>query len=218
MNLKKFNIYKNALYFDIASGLLLVAGLIIGLILGLNSIMTFQTSAILKTVIAVLIFMLIVFVYGFRRYDVYTGFTMVMGISFNVMLTTAMVCIFRMPVDESLMMVMLVVCTISAFNLFILFANKKEFKKTDNREKLVNELVCSKFKTLVLMNCTFVAVLILLIFTFDASILMFIRPMLVGIVVCLYSSIFMVAPFWGYFVKEKQAKKQVSETEVDYIK
>ena len=206
MNLKKFNVYKNSLYFDIASGLLLIAGLVVGLILGLNSIMTFNSSAILKTVIAVLIFMLIVFVYGWRRYDAYTGFTMVLGISFNVMLTTALVCIFRMPVDESLMMVMLVVCTLSALNLFILFANKKEFKKTDNREKLVNDLVYSKSKTLVLINCSLVAVLIALIFTFDAAILMFIRPMLVGVVVCLYSSIFMVLPFWGYFVKEKQAK------------
>ena len=140
MNLKKFNVYKNSLYFDIASGVLLLAGLVVGLILGLNSIMTFGSSAILKTVIAVLVFMLIVFVYGWKRYEAYTGFTMVLAIAHNVMLTTALVCIFRMPVDESLMMVMLIVCALTTINLFVLFANKKEYKTTDNREKLVNEL------------------------------------------------------------------------------
>ena len=130
MNLKKFNVYKNSLIFDIASGVLLLAGLVVGLILGLNSIMSFNSSAILKTVIAVMIFMLIVFVYGWKRYEAYTGFTMVLAIAHNVMLTTALVCIFRMPVDESLMMVMLIVCALSAICSFILFANKKEYKQT----------------------------------------------------------------------------------------
>lgn len=218
MNLKKFNVYKNALYFDIASGILMLAGLIVGLLVGFNSILSFNTNAILKTVLAVFVFMLVVFFYGWKRYEAYTGFTMVLAIGHNVMLTTALVTIFRLQIDESLMMVMLIVCALTALNCFILFENKKEYKTTANRENLVNGLVDSKLKTLVLINGLILAVCIVLVITFNASILMFIRPMLVGIVVTAYSSIFMVAPFWGYFVKEKKVKNQVNQAEIDYIK
>ena len=218
MNSKKFNVYKSAVGFDIASGLLLIAGLVVGIILGFSSTIVVSSSAILNTVIATLIFMLVLFIYLAVRYEAYTGFTAILAVAHNVMLTTALVCIFRLPINDSFMMVIMAVCGLTAINNLVLFANKKEYHKTENREQLVNSMVGEKLKSLILINCVIFTAVMLMIFTFDKSIIMFVRPMLISIIATMYSSIFMVAPFWGYFVKEKKVRKQDNLVEKDYIK
>lgn len=216
MNSKKFNVYKSAIGFYIASGLLLIAGLVVGIIFGFSSSIAISSTAILNTVIATLIFMLVLFIYLSIRYEAYTGFTAVLAVAHNVMLTTALVCIFRMPISDSFMAVIMAVCGLTAVNILVLFANNKEYQKTENRELLVNSLVGEKLKTLILINCAIFVAVVLMILSFDNNIIMFVRPMLIGVVATAYSSIFMVASFWGYFVKEKKVKKQ--ELEKDYVK
>ncbi len=217
MNSKKFNVYKNAVYFDIASGILLIAGLVVGLILGLNSEVKIASSSILNTTLAVLVFEIILLIYVTVKYDFYTAFTMVLAVLHNVMLTVALVCIFRIPVTDSLTTAIMIVTGLTAVNLFILFAGKPDYKSTTNRESMVNDLVSSKLKTLVLLNCTILVTVIAMIFTFNTNIVMLVRPLLIGIVVTFYSTVFMCAPFCGYFIKEKKQRKQV-DLEQDYVK
>ena len=218
MNSKKFNVFKNAIYFDIASAILLVAGLIVGLVVGLNSAVHITNTAILNTVLAVLVFAIILFVYVTIKYDFYTAFTMILAIMHNIILTVALVCIFRIPVSYSLTTALLIVTGLTTLNLFIMFTGKSEFKSTTNREQLVNKMVADKLKTLVLINCTILVTAILMIFTFSTSVVMLVRPLLVGIVVTFYSTIFMCVPFWGYFIREKKQRKPVNLEEQDYIK
>lgn len=218
MNSRKFNIYKNALYFYIASGLLLVAGLVVGIVLGLKSDIIVAGSAILNTTLEVIVFSLIAFIFLTVKFDGYTGFTGVLAIAHNVTLTIALVSIFRIPVAENLAMTILIVCIVTIMNMLLIFENKKEeYKSTTNREKLVNNLVSQKFKTVLVVNCILFFTTILMIFSFEANIVSLVRTLLIGLVVCFYSAIFMVAPFWGRFVKERKDRKSV-KVEEDYIK
>lgn len=218
MNSRKFNIYKNALYFYIASGLLLVAGLVVGIVLGLKSDIVVAGSAILNTTLEVIVFSLIAFIFLTVKFDGYTGFTGILAIAHNVTLTIALVSIFRIPVAENLAMTILIICIVTIMNMLLIFENKKEeYKSTTNREKLVNNLVSQKFKTVLVVNCILFFTTILMIFSFEANIISLVRTLLTGLVVCFYSAIFMVAPFWGRFVKERKDRKSV-KVEEDYIK
>lgn len=218
MNSRKFNIYKNALYFYIASGLLLVAGLVVGIVLGLKSDIVVAGSAILNTTLEVIVFSLIAFIFLTVKFDGYTGFTGILAIAHNVTLTIALVSIFRIPVAENLAMTILIICIVTIMNMLLIFENKKEeYKSTTNREKLVNNLVSQKFKTVLVVNCILFFTTILMIFSFEANIISLVRTLLIGLVVCFYSAIFMVAPFWGRFVKERKDRKSV-KVEEDYIK
>lgn len=219
MNSKKFNVYKSAMYCYIISGILLIAGLVMGIVLGLNSSISISGSAILNSVLAVIIFALIALIYFSIRYSFYVGFTTLLAVFHNAMLTVALVAIIRIPVEESFMMVLLAVCAITVVMCAMILDDKRtDYHKTDNREKLVNELVASKLKALLLVFASLLVVAVAFIFTFEASMINIIRPLLVGLVVCLYSSVFMVTPFWGYFVKEKKVRKQVNLEEQDYVK
>lgn len=219
MNSRKFNIYKNAIFFYIASGVLLVAGLVVGIVLGLNSEIAISGRAILNTTLAVMVFALIAFIFLSVKFDPYLGFTGVLAIAHNVTLTLALVCIFRMPVAENLAMTILVVCAISVMNILLVFENKKEeYKSTTNRENLVNNLVSQKLKTVLVVNCIIFFTTIIMIFSFEADIIGLVRSLLIGIVTCVYSTIFMIAPFWGAFVKERKDRKSVKDIEEDYIK
>ncbi len=218
MNSRKFNIYKNAIYFYIASAVLLTAGLVVGIVLGLKSDIAISGRAILNTTLAVMVFSLIAFIFLTVKFDGYTGFTGVLAIVHNVILTVALTCIFRTPVNENLGITILIVCIVSIMNMLLMFENKKEeYKSTTNRENLVNNLVSQKFKTVLVVNCILFFTTILMIFSLEANIINLVRTMLVGIVVCFYSAIFMVAPFWGRFVKEKKDRKSVKVDE-DFIK
>lgn len=218
MNSRKFNIYKNAIYFYIASAVLLTAGLVVGIVLGLKSDIAISGRAILNTTLAVMVFSLIAFIFLTVKFDGYTGFTGVLAIVHNVILTVALTCIFRTPVNENLGITILIVCIVSIMNMLLMFENKKEeYKSTTNRESLVNNLVSQKFKTVLVVNCILFFTTILMIFSLEANIINLVRTMLVGIVVCFYSAIFMVAPFWGRFVKEKKDRKSVKVDE-DFIK
>lgn len=218
MNSRKFNIYKNAIYFYIASAVLLTAGLVVGIVLGLKSDIAISGRAILNTTLAVMVFSLIAFIFLTVKFDGYTGFTGVLAIVHNVILTVALTCIFRTPVNENLGITILIVCIVSIMNMLLMFENKKEeYKSTTNRENLVNNLVSQKFKTVLVVNCILFFTTILMIFSLEVNIINLVRTMLVGIVVCFYSAIFMVAPFWGRFVKEKKDRKSVKVDE-DFIK
>lgn len=218
MNSRRFNICKNALYFYIASGLLLLAGLVVGIVLGLKSDIAISGGAILNTTLAVIVFSLIAFIFLTVKFDGYTGFTGVLAIVHNVILTVALVSIFRIPVAENLAMTILIICIITIMNMLLIFENKKEeYKSTTNRENLVNNLVSQKFKTVLVVNCILFFTTILMIFSFEANIISLIRTLLIGLVVCFYSAIFMVPAFWGRFVKERKDRKSV-KVEEDYIK
>lgn len=219
MNSKKFNVYKSAKYSYIASAILLVAGLVMGIVLGLNSTITISGSAILNSVLSVIIFAVIALIYFSIKYSFYVGFTTLLAVFHNTMLVTALVAIIRIPVEELFMMVLLAVCAITVVMCAMILGDKRtDYHKTTDRENLVNELMASKLKSLLWVFTSLLVVTIAFIFTFEASMMNIIRPLLVGLVVCLYSSIFMVTPFWGYFVKEKKVRKQVNLEEQDYVK
>ena len=218
MNLNKFNLYKNSIFCYIASGVLLLAGLIIGIIFGLNTNLSVNGHTYLFTVLPVLIFSIIAFVYFAIRYEVYLAFTTVLAIVHNVLLLTALTTLFRIPVTESFTMAILVVCALTIVYNIILFKDvKEEDRKPADRAQMVNEKIGAKFKTLVLITAIIIVTTLLMFFTFEANIVNLIRPLLIGIIVTFYSSIFWVMPFWGHFVKERKVRKQEKQ-EVDYVK
>ena len=217
MNLKRFNLFKNSLYFYIASAVVLTAGLIVGLILGLNSQMVLGGQAYLYTILSVIVFSVVAFVYFAIKYEVFTAFTIVLSICFNVCLTTALASIIRTEVNETFVMAVMLVCVLTIASSIITFGRiTNEQRKPVDREKMVNQLVNEKLRTLVITMCTVIVILLCSIFIFDASAISFVRVALLGVVSCLYSSVFLVVPFWGRFVKEKK-NRRVNLGE-DYVK
>lgn len=218
MNLNKFNIYKNVIYCYIASGLLLFAGLIIGILFGLNTSLAINGHTYLFTVLPVIIFCIIAFIYFIIKKDGYMAFTTVLAIVHNVLLLTALVSLFRIPVTESYSMAVCFVCALTVIYSIILFNDvKDEDRKTTDRQVMVNNKVGLKFKTLVLISAILIATTLLMFFTFEASLVALVRPLLLGIIIVFYSSVFMVLPFWGRFVKERKVRKP-EKIEQDYVK
>lgn len=208
MNLNRYNIYKNAKYCMLASGIILLAGLIVGLIFGVSSEIVLGGSALLNATLAVMTFSIIVFIYTLLRYDPYTALTVVMSIVHNILLTLALTVILRIPIAENYTMQICVVTALSMINCLLLFSQVKEEQKSPlSKETTVNDITQQGIKPLLYVNIPLLIATLILSFVLETGVLSFVRPMLIGIIVSVYSAIFMSVTFWGYFVKEKKKRK-----------
>lgn len=219
MNLKKYNFYKNSLWSYIALGLILIAGLVVGLVLGMNASIDLSGSIYLKSVLSVLVFSVCAFIYTIIRHEVYMAITMVLSIMINSMLTVALITLIRVPVNDSITMCLMIVSALTVINNLMIFSEvKDEHKKPASKEEMVNSMIEHNFKNLLLVNSLILIATCFLLFIFNAEILEIGRMLLVGIVATFFVSVFCTVPFWGFFVKEKKKKKVDTNREVDYVK
>ena len=214
MKSHKYNFYKNSKYFIIASLLIALAGLIVGLTLKLNTVEAIGSSVIVNSTIITLVSMVITLVYFWIRYDLVTGFCYAFSIFFNISLMIALLAIIRTPITDNIVSVISMVILLTvAFNSLI-FYNTKDLKEEKlTKQDLVQKISEKSFKSVLLCFVMFLVVLLLSLIVYNYEIIMFVRPMLVGLTISAITTMFIIAPIWSYFYKEKTIrKKEVDET------
>ena len=212
MNSTKFNFYKNAKYFLIGFGLIMLAGLIVGLILGLNLVESLGGSVVMYFSIAFLIVMVIAFVYLSLRYDVLTAFCFVLSLFINTATVVALVAIIRVPVGDNFVSVLVLTSVLTFVENLILFSKIKTKKHEKyNRDIIVNNCIKDSLFNLLFVSILLVVCLTVCLALLDSNIYLFVRPMLISVVVCLISSIFINGAVWGYFYKDRPKKVKVKD-------
>ena len=214
MKSHKFNFYKSAKYFIIASLLIAIAGLVVGLVLNLNTVEAIGSSVIVSCTIISLVSMLITLIYFWIRYDLITGFCYAFSIFLNVSLLIALVSIIRTPIGDSIISVLSMVILLTILLNSIIFYNVRDLKEEKlPKQELVQKICIKSFKSLLLCYAMILIVLLLSLIVYNYEIVMFVRPMLIGLTVSAITSMFIVSPLWSYFYKEKTIrKKDVDET------
>lgn len=215
MNSNKFNFYKNAKYFLVASLLLLIAGLVVGLVVGLNLVEALGGSVIVYFAGITLLSMIFVFIYFMIRYDAVTAFCFSLAIFLNVALVIAICAIIRVPVSSAFISVLAVAMILTiVLNMFIFAKIKKRKEEKTQRAELVNQVIKSSLLSIliVVVACLFVSLAVLIII--DYEILSFVRPMLVALLVCAFTTVFITAPIWGFFYKDKPKRIKAKESDV----
>lgn len=212
MNSTKFNFYKNAKYILIGLGVVLLAGLIVGLVLGLNLAEALGGSSIVYFTLSILIIMVISFIYLLLRYDSVTAFCFALALFLNIATVIALVAIIRVPVADNFISVLLVTSVLTyVFNL-ILFSKIRLYKnEKENRDVVVNKSIKESFSYILLTTLAIAVVLILCLAILDTSIYLFVRPMLISLATCLVTTIFVSGPIWGFFYRERPKKVKAKD-------
>ena len=212
MNSTKFNFYKNAKYFLIAFGIILLAGLVMGLVLGLNLSEALGGSAIVYFTLSMLIIMVITFIYLTIRYDSITAFCFSFLEFLNIATVVALVAIIRVPVADNFISVLAVTFVITfAYNVILFSKIKLHKHEKNNRDVVVNNCIKESIKYFLFVTIIVTVLMLLSLIIFDTSIYLFVRPMLISIVVCLISAIFISCPIWGFFYKDRPKKVKVKD-------
>jgi preprotein translocase subunit SecF len=215
---KKYDFYKNSIYYLIANAVIVLAAIIVISICGFNYSTSIAGGKILlQSTLSVIISLLIVFLYVGLRYDFAKAFSIVLTATHNALLSTALIAIIRVPVTESIIMGLILLVGLSSVYTLILTDKLKDInlKKVDYNEIIKNS-ISSSIKQLVILSAVIVVLLLLSLITLSASMFNLIRILLVMVFVLIYSSLTIILPSWCYFSsKIKKVKKAKVDANVE---
>lgn len=210
MNSNKFNLYKNSIYFLIANGAVSLVALVIGLVFGVNYATSIEPGNLLfACVMTVLLSLVAIFLYVGFTTSFAKAFGVVLVVAHNVLLSTALITLVRIPVGESIVMAYALIVAISAIFAILPSAKlKAEDVKKQDKNQLSKNMTKSNFKAVVI---TSVAIVVLLVFGLVvASQTMFdlVREFLVMTLVIIYGAFTIQNPIMCYFISKINSKKK----------
>ena len=211
---KKYDFYKNSIYFLIANAVLLFASIIVASIWGFNYNSSVAGGSLLfQSVMSVLISLVVVFIYVGIRYDFAKAFSIVLTVVHNVLLSTAIIAIIRVPVTESIVMGFILLTGLSTVFTLILTEKLKDvnLKKADYNQ-IIKSSINSSIKQLVLLSAIVVAILFLSLLVLNASTISLVRMFCIMLCVLIYSALTLILPSWCYFSSKI---KKVKRAKVD---
>ena len=210
MNLNKFNFYKNSLYFLIANAVLCLVAIVIGFVFGVNYHTFIPAgnllfSAVMASILSlVAIFLLIGFTTNFAK-----AFSVVLIVVNNLLLSTALIILLRVPISESLTMGYILLIAITT--LFALLSTNKfeniNFKKED-KNQLIKKSLCENSKVVLITSFMVVAVLLLSLIIASNSMFDLVREFLVMMAVIVYSYLTVQLPIVCYISTKIVTKKK----------
>lgn len=204
MNSNKFDFYKNSLYFLIANGIVSLVGIILMIALGFNLDASIQSSNLLfSSVLSILVSLVIIFAYAWLRYNFVKAITIGLVVVHNVILSTALICILRISVTESLIMGYILLTGLTTF--FILLCTEKlngvKFNKKSYNE-VISSTLKQSLKQVIITSAIVAAVLLLGLIVSSASMFGLVRVFAVMLIVILYSYVFVQLPIWCFFASK----------------
>lgn len=213
MNSNKTNMSKLAKYFLLANLLILIAGIVVLCVLGFNVDPNSQYDHILLAgVLSVMITLAISLIYVGIRYGFANGFSALLVAVQNVLLSTALICIIRIPVAETMLMALALLVGLSVIFSLILF---DKFDSIHTKKSDVDLSIKLTLKDGIKTICTFVAIVVatmLLCLIFEsASMMNLAREFFVMAIVLIYSMLTTTLPTYCFFSKRirKKAKTKV---------
>ena len=215
MNLsKKYDFYKNSLYYLIGNSVLLIAAIIVMAICGFNYNSSVAGGSLLfQSVLSIIISSVAILVYVGIRYDFAKAFSIVLTVVHNVMLSTALIIIFRIPVTESIVMSYILLIGLSTVYTLMLTERLKDvnLKKADYNQ-IIKSSINASIKQIVLLSAIVVAILFLSLLVLNASTISLVRMFCVMLFVLIYSAFTVVLPSWCFFSSKI---KKVKRAKVD---
>lgn len=165
------------------------------------------TNAFLSIVIAAGLMLLYIWV----RFELFSGIAAVTALVHDVLIMTAVVCIFRVQINSSYIAACLTIVGYSINDTIVLFdrirENNKRYSISSKTRAEVADISIRETLSRTINTSVTTLVTILALYIFGvASIKEFALPLIVGLISGTYSSIFIASPVWVRLMKAKHRK------------
>lgn len=161
-------------------------------------------QAILLAAVGMLIYIAI-------RFELRYSVAAILALVHDILILLAIYAIFRIPVNSSFIAAILTVVGYSINDTIVIFdriRGEEKYSKTTNPAKIVNASLNSTLtRSLNTSITTLLVVIVLLVLGVD-TIKELSLPLLLGIAVGTYSSIFIASPIWAFFKLRTQVKNR----------
>jgi len=161
-----------------------------------------------KAVVIAAIGMLIYIIFRFKSWKY--GFSAIVGVAHDVLMVLAFYAIFRYTVNNPFIAAILTLVGYSINDTIVIFDriryNKKLYSKNNNEANIDLSLNQTLNRT-IMTSLTTLVVMVPLILLVGGSISQFIIPLMVGVIVGCYSSIFVCAPLYYDMNKKDEMSK-----------
>ena len=182
---------------------------------------TASDQLINKALLSVGIAMVLMLIYIAIRFDFFSGIAALCASLTDIIVMLALVIIFRIQINSSLIAGLITVVAYSINNTIVIFDRVREHKKEvkDGRfnvENLVDQSVTECFVRTFLSSFTTLITITILACWGIKSLTDFALPIIFGIMSGLYSSLFLAPSIWGLLMnvklgKNKKARKQANK-------
>lgn len=157
-------------------------------------------NTMLKGSLAVLIFMVLAFVYFWVRFELKTALSSLIIAPYAFILSLSIMTIFRIPFTASFMLPVLFSEIIGYIMFTLIFDNvRQNLEVKDNsmtNDALVYSAIKSNSSTLIALISALSLIFVLLTFLFNVSTLMICITLLFGLVVAMYSAVILPCTMW----------------------
>ncbi|MDD4376955.1 MAG: protein translocase subunit SecD [Eubacteriales bacterium] len=171
-----------------------------------------KTNAV-KSVIISAIGMLLYIIFRFKSWKY--GVAAISGIFHDVLMVLAFYAIFNVTINNPFIAGILTVVGYSINDTIVIFdrirENKKLFRKESN-ENIIDKSINQTLNRSIMTSFTTLIVMVPLFFMVSTSIREFILPLMVGVIVGTYSSIFICSPIFYEFSKKDDVSKYLTKT------
>ena len=164
-----------------------------------------KQSAIVSCIIALLLMLAYISI----RFEFFSGIAAVISLSHNVLILMAIYAIFQLNINTTFIAAILTIVGYSINDTIVTFDRIREITRKVRKTPFssivnmgVNETVVRSINT----SVTTLLTIVILYFVGVQSIKEFALPIIVGILVGTYSSIFIASPVWSMFKKDKADK------------
>lgn len=166
------------------------------------------TNAFLSIVIAAGLMLLYIWV----RFELFSGIAAVTALVHDVLIMTAVVCIFRVQINSSYIAACLTIVGYSINDTIVLFdrirENNKRYSISSKSRAEVADMSIRETLSRTINTSVTTLVTILALYVFGVtSIKEFALPLIVGLISGTYSSIFIASPVWVRLMTSKHRKK-----------
>ncbi len=182
---------------------------------------TASDQLINKALLSVGIAMVLMLIYIAIRFDLFSGIAALCASFTDIIVMLALVIIFRIQINSSLIAGLITVVAYSINNTIVIFDRVREHKKEvkDGRfnvDVLVDQSVTECFVRTFLSSFTTLITITILACWGVKSLTDFALPIIFGILSGLYSSLFLAPSIWGLLMnvklgKNKKARKQAAK-------
>ena len=163
----------------------------------------FGQSAVTSAIIAVLLML----VYISIRFEFWSGIAAVVSLVHNVLLVLSIYTIFNLPINSTFIASILTIVGYTINDTIVIFdrirENNRFAKKTPFSEVVDNSVTQSLTRSINTSITTLLSIVVLYILSVN-SIKTFAFPIIIGVIIGTYSSIFIASPVWSLFKKEKK--------------
>ena len=159
-------------------------------------------SAVTSAIIAVLLML----VYISIRFEFWSGIAAVVSLVHNVLLVLSVYSIFNLPINSTFIAAILTIVGYTINDTIVIFdrirENNKYAKKTPFGEVVNASVTQSLTRSINTSLTTLLSIVVLYILGVN-SIKTFAFPIIIGVLIGTYSSIFIASPVWSLFKREK---------------